>query len=120
MRWSAVMSLVAIISQGRVIRGWLGVEVQPLTQELAEPFGLDVREGIVVSGLYREGPAWQAGLQPGDIILRIDQEPVSTGRQAMNQVARANPGQKVRLSILRNGEAMQFEAEVGVRPSFRG
>tara|TARA_R110000822_G_scaffold4883_7_gene20912 strand:- start:1615 stop:2856 length:1242 start_codon:yes stop_codon:yes gene_type:complete len=116
----AVEVMQAIISQGRVIRGWLGVEVQPLTQELAEPFGLDVREGIVVSGLYREGPAWQAGLQPGDIILRIDQEPVSTGRQAMNQVARANPGQKVRLSILRNGEAMQFEAEVGVRPSFRG
>ena len=115
----AVEVMQAIIVQGRVIRGWLGVEVQPLTIELAESFGLDIREGIVVSGLYREGPAWQAGLMPGDVILRIDQEPVSTGRQAMNQVARANPGQKVRLSILRNGEAMQFEAEVGVRPSFR-
>lgn len=116
----AVEVMQAIISQGRVIRGWLGVEVQPLTLELAESFGLDIREGIVVSGLYREGPAMKAGLLPGDVILHIDQEPVSTGRQAMNQVARALPGQKVRLSVLRNGVAMQFEAEVGVRPSFRG
>jgi serine protease DegS len=116
----AVEVMQAIISQGRVIRGWLGVEVQPLTLELAESFGLDIREGIVVSGLYREGPAMKAGLLPGDVILHIDQEPVSTGRQAMNQVARALPGQKVQLSVLRNGEAMQFEAEVGVRPSFRG
>ncbi|PCC99159.1 S1C family serine protease [Halopseudomonas pelagia] len=116
----AVEVMQAIISQGRVIRGWLGVEVQPLTNELAESFGLESREGIVVSGLYREGPAWNAGLMPGDVILHIDQEPVSNGRQAMNQVARAHPGQKVRLSILRDGQAMQFEAEVGVRPSFRG
>lgn len=116
----AVEVMQAIISQGRVIRGWLGVEVQPLTAELAASLKLDIREGIVVSGLYREGPAWTAGLLPGDVILHIDQEPVSTGRQAMNQVARAQPGQKVRLSILREGQAMQFEAEVGVRPSFRG
>lgn len=115
----AVEVMQAIISQGRVIRGWLGVEVQPLTTEMAELFGLDILEGIVVSGLYREGPAWTAGLMPGDVILHIDQEPVSTGRQAMNQVARALPGQKVQLHILRDGKAMQFEAEVGVRPSFR-
>ncbi|MFN3579255.1 MAG: trypsin-like peptidase domain-containing protein [Pseudomonas sp.] len=114
----AVEVMQAIIGQGRVIRGWLGVEVQPLTSELAESFGLEVREGIVVSGLYREGPAWQAGLLPGDVILLIDGQPVSTGRQAMNQVARADPGGKVTLNILRNGEAMQFDAEIGVRPSF--
>lgn len=115
----AVEVMQQIISQGRVIRGWLGVEVQPLTTELAESFGLDVREGIVISGLYREGPAWEAGLMPGDVILRIDSEPVGTGRQAMNQVARAQPGQKVVLHVLRKGEPLRFEAEVGVRPSFR-
>ncbi|PKM31306.1 MAG: 2-alkenal reductase [Gammaproteobacteria bacterium HGW-Gammaproteobacteria-11] len=115
----AVEVMQAIINQGRVIRGWLGVEVQPLTPELAESFGIDIREGIVISGLYREGPAWLAGLLPGDVILRIDGQPSGTGRQAMNQVARANPGQAVTLDILRNGQAMQFKAEVGVRPSFR-
>ncbi|AQZ93424.1 S1C family serine protease [Halopseudomonas phragmitis] len=115
----AVEVMQAIIGQGRVVRGWLGVEVQPLTSELAESFGLDISEGIVVSGLYRNGPAWQSGLQPGDVILKIDGKPASSGRQAMNQVARARPGDKVALDVLRNGEPMHFEAEVGMRPSFR-
>lgn len=109
----------AIITNGRVIRGWLGVEVQPLTAEVAESIRLAPNEGIVITGLYRDGPAWQAGLQPGDVILSIDDEPVSSGRNAMNQVARANPGQTVRMKVMREGKPMTFEAEVGVRPNFR-
>ncbi len=109
----------AIITNGRVIRGWVGVEVQPLTKELAESFNLSVNDGIVVTGLYRDGPAWQAGLQPGDVILAIDGENIRWGRDAMNQVARATPGQKLRLKVLRGGKTMNFEAEVGVRPNFR-
>lgn len=107
-----------IIERGRVIRGWLGVEVQPLTSDLAESFGLIKTEGIVVSGLYRNGPAWTAGLRPGDVILRIDDAAIVSGRHAMNQVARAEPGSQVELEVLRNGEAMRFTAEVGVRPTF--
>lgn len=109
----------AIITNGRVIRGWLGVEVQPLTAEVAESFRLAPNEGIVITGLYRDGPAWQAGLQPGDVILAIDDEPVSSGRNAMNQVARAQPGQTVKMKVMRGGKAMTFSAEVGVRPNFR-
>jgi serine protease DegS len=109
----------AIITNGRVIRGWLGVEVQPLTAEVAESFRLAPNEGIVITGLYRDGPAWQAGLQPGDVILAIDDEPVSSGRNAMNQVARAQPGQSVKMKVMRGGKTMTFEAEVGVRPNFR-
>ncbi|MEJ6656510.1 MAG: trypsin-like peptidase domain-containing protein [Pseudomonas sp.] len=107
-----------IIERGRVIRGWLGVEVQPLTNDLAESFGLVQAEGIVVSGLYRNGPAWTAGLRPGDVILKIDGVAIVHGRHAMNQVARAKPGAKVELDVLRSGEAMTFTAEVGVRPTF--
>lgn len=109
----------AIISNGRVIRGWLGVEVQPLSAEQAADAGLEFGQGIVVSGLYREGPAWQAGLKPGDVIVSIDDVPAINGRSAMNQVARAKPGEKVNMSVLREGESMSFSAEVGVRPSFR-
>lgn len=115
----AVDVMQAIIEHGRVVRGWLGVEVQPLTADLAEAFGVDAGTGLVISGLYREGPAWQAGLLPGDILLRIDGEPAITGRQAMNQVARAAPGETVKLEVLREGQAMRFEAAVGVRPNFR-
>ena len=115
----AVEVMQAIIQHGRVIRGWLGVEVQPLTPELAESFGLDISQGIVVASLYRNGPAWNAGLLPGDVILKIDDQPATSGRQAMNQVARAKPSDRIKLSVLRNGEQMSFSAEVGVRPSFR-
>lgn len=115
----AVEVMQAIIEHGRVIRGWLGVEVQPLTPELAESFGLEMRQGIVISGLYRNGPAAQSGLMPGDVILSIDQQQASSGRQAMNQVARTRPGDRVVIEVLRDGQPMRFEAEVGVRPGFR-
>ncbi len=107
-----------IILRGRVIRGWLGVEVQPLTTDLAESFGLIQTQGIVVSGLYRNGPAWLAGLRAGDVIMTIDGKPAGTGRNAMNLVARAKPGDKVALEVLRNGKTIIFTAEVGVRPVF--
>ena len=115
----AVEVMQAIIQHGRVIRGWLGVEVQPMTPELAESFGLEISQGIVVASLYRNGPAWNAGLLPGDVILQIDGKPATSGRQAMNQVARAKPSDRIKLSVLRNGEEISFSAEVGVRPSFR-
>ena len=106
----------AIIQQGRVIRGWLGIEIQPLTPELAESFGMEGRPGIIVAGLYRNGPGNLAGLQPGDVILSIDGEPASNGRRSMNQVARSKPGDSVNIEVLRNGQTLQLTAEVGVRP----
>ncbi|MBB2495511.1 Do family serine endopeptidase AlgW [Aquipseudomonas ullengensis] len=106
----------AIIEHGQVIRGWLGIEVQPLTQELAESFGLQGRAGILVAGIYRGGPAQLAGLQPGDLIMRIGNEEAMDGRRSMNQVARAKPGEKIVVEVLRNGETLELTAEIGVRP----
>ncbi|HEY8330790.1 MAG TPA: Do family serine endopeptidase AlgW [Pseudomonas sp.] len=106
----------AIINHGQVIRGWLGLEVQPLTTELAESIGLQGQAGIIVAGIYRDSPALHAGLQPGDVILAIDGEPASDGRRAMNQVARKRPGEKLHIDILRAGEKHALKAEVGLRP----
>ncbi|WP_263260427.1 Do family serine endopeptidase AlgW [Pseudomonas sp. RIT-PI-S] len=112
----ALEVMKSIIEHGQVIRGWLGIEVQPLTDDLAESFGLKDRPGIVVAGIFRDGPAQKAGLQLGDVILSIDNEPAADGRRSMNQVARTKPGDKIGIEVMRNGKTLKLSAEVGLRP----
>lgn len=106
----------SIVEHGQVIRGWLGIEVQPLSQELAESFGMQGRPGIVVAGIFRDGPAARAGLQLGDVILSINGEPAGDGRKSMNQVARIKPTEKITIEVVRNGQQLKLIAEVGLRP----
>ena len=106
----------SIVEHGQVVRGWLGLEVQSLTPELAESFGLLDSPGILVAGVYRDGPAAKAGLQPGDVILKIAEESAQDGRTSMNQVARMQPGDKIKIDILRHGQPRTLGATIGVRP----
>ncbi|GGO82900.1 2-alkenal reductase [Marinobacterium nitratireducens] len=105
-----------LVEHQRVIRGWIGVEVQELTPRLAESFGLDEARGLIIAGIFRDGPAHLAGLQPGDIMTAIGGVEVEDSRSSMNQIAALRPGDAIDVEILRNGKAMRLNVQVGERP----
>ncbi len=101
---------------GRVIRGWLGIEIQELTPSLAESFGLDKMQGLIIAGVFRDGPAHLAGLQPGDVMLSINDRPIMNGRKSMTEIARYRPSESIQVKVLRQGEELSFIATIGERP----
>jgi serine protease DegS len=105
-----------IIEHGRVARGWLGIEVQALDQGLAESFGLDHPRGVLIAGILRGGPAAQAGLRPGDVIVGLEGQRVDNTRAALNIIARKRPGETIRIEARRDGETLSLEATVDQRP----
>ena len=113
----ANLVLTSIIESGRVIRGWLGIESQALTPELAAAFGLQHGNGILISGIYDNSPASEAGLQRGDVIISINNMEANDGKQIMTQVANLHPGSDVPITVLRGGETISLISRVGERPS---
>ncbi len=108
--------MVDIIREGSVVRGWLGVEVQELTPQLARSFNFKNSRGIVIAGLLRNGPAHIAGMQPGDIVTEVEGIPVQNGRITMNQIAQKRPGDRIKITVFRTGKLVDLTAEVGRRP----
>lgn len=108
-----------IIEHGRVMRGWLGIEAQNLNPQLAESFGLDNTNGVLVAGVLRGGPADQAGLQPGDILVSINGQTVSNSRDSLNKIAGFPPKTEINIGILRNGETFAITAVISERPKSR-
>ncbi|MFW1677942.1 Do family serine endopeptidase [Pontibacter sp. JAM-7] len=105
-----------LINNGRVIRGWLGIEVQEMTPRLAESFGLKEMQGLIIAGVFRDSPAHKGGLQPGDIMLSIDKKPIMNGRRSMIEVARYRPGETIAIDILRDGKSETLTISIGERP----
>ncbi len=105
-----------IIQNGQVRRGWLGIEAQEITPELAESFGLREAKGVLVAGVLRNGPADKAGLRPGDIIMEIDGTAVTDTPSVLDLIARHPPGSQIRVEGLRNGKPFSAAAVVAQRP----
>ncbi len=80
-----------LVSEGRVVRGWLGVGIQSLTKELAEQFGIKEGHGVLVNEVYEHDPAHVAGIKPGDIIVSVDDSSVDSPNQLSRLVARVGP-----------------------------
>lgn len=110
--------MTQIVGTGRVQRGWLGVEPQDVTPDLARAFNLP-REtrGVVIAGVMREGPAGKAGLRVGDIVQRINDAEVRDTVSMLSRIAALKPGTKATLHLLRGGKAAAIEVEVGMRPT---
>jgi serine protease DegQ len=105
----------AIVRDGQVTRGWIGVEPQDLTAELAEGFGLSAGSGVIITGVLQNGPAAQAGIRPGDIITHVANRPVSNVAQLLTAVAALPPGEPAQLSVTRREGATQLSVIPGRR-----
>jgi len=105
-----------IIQTGNVTRGYIGVEVQDLTKELAESFRLTNNKGALIAGVYPEGPADRAGIKRGDILIAVEGKPVTNSSDMLNLIAALSPGKTATLMILRNQEEKPFKIRVDKRP----
>ena len=106
-----------LVTRGRVIRGWMGIEAQELNQELAASFGLQTAAGMIIAGVVPNGPADRAGLQPGDVLLEVDGRPVLDPRRTMSEIAAEAPGTRLPLTVVRGGERREVIIELGERPT---
>ncbi|MBI5676133.1 MAG: DegQ family serine endoprotease [Nitrospirae bacterium] len=101
----ANMVMESLITKGKVIRGWLGVSIQPITPELASQFNLKSEEGSLVADVIEGGPAEKAGIMRGDVIIEFNGEKVSDPHGLRNAVAKTPPGEVVKIKVFREGEA---------------
>lgn len=108
-----------IIQHGGVTRGWVGVEAQDLTPELAESFGLSNTKGTLIAGVLRGGPADRAGVKPGDILLAINNKTVADSNTMLNLIAALEPGKNATLKMLRGKTELSLHVIVGKRPKMQ-
>ena len=105
--------LEQIVAHGYVKRGWLGIEPQDMTADLAKAFGLERPAGVIIAGLLRDGPGAKGGLRVGDIVQTLDGSPVGDTPKLMARIAADGPGGKIELGVYRNGKVQNLSVVAG-------
>ena len=103
-------------TRGKVVRGWLGVSIQDISEDIAKNLNLKSREGALVADVFEGDPADKAGLKTGDVIVGVDGEKIEDTHDLLQKIARMRVGQKTSVQVLRNGKEMTFSITVSERP----
>jgi serine protease DegQ len=117
---TARMVMDGLVKDGQVTRGWIGVEPQELTAELAETFNLKAAngnlQGVIITGVLQNGPAAKAGIQPGDVITKVVGKPVTNVAELLAQVAAIKPGTASAFSVRRADKSLELQVTPAPRP----
>ncbi|MEN8204818.1 MAG: trypsin-like peptidase domain-containing protein [Pseudomonadota bacterium] len=108
--------MTQIIENGHVVRGWLGIEAQDMTPQLAKTYGLTYRPGMMIGGVMREGPAGKSGLEPGDIVITINGENIRETSEAMKTISEQIPGTVITLTGYRKDTPFNVQVQIMQRP----
>ena len=109
--------LDGLVRNGQVTRGWIGVEPVELNSDLAETFGIQQTEGVIITGVLQNGPAFKAGLKPGDVLLAVDEKDVRNVSELLTLIAAQTPGTAVKMRIKRRNADMTLEVTPAQRPA---
>jgi serine protease DegQ len=113
---TAKLVLEGIVKDGVVRRGWIGVEPAELSPELMETFGVKARRGVLITGVLQNGPAAQAGIRPGDVIVEVAGKQIANVSELLSGVAGLKPGTPSKFRILRRDDAVELTVTPGLRP----
>ncbi len=108
-----------IIQNGAVTRGWIGVEAQEITAELADSFGLPDTDGALIAGVVRGSPADRAGIRPGDVLLSVTSKPVKDPQVMLDLIAALKPDEKAPFRLRRDQNIIEVQVRIGKRPAIR-
>ena len=109
--------LDGLVRNGQVTRGWIGVEPVELNSDLAETFGIQQTEGVIITGVLQNGPAFKAGLKPGDVLLAVGEKDVRNVSELLTLIAAQTPGTAVKMRIKRRNAEMTLEVTPAQRPA---
>jgi serine protease Do len=104
-----------LLAKGKVVRGWLGVGIQPLTAELAKKFGVTEGEGVLVNEVFEKDPAALAGIKPGDVIVRIDGAVVDSPNKLSRLIATLTPGATSKIEVVRDLKRLMIDVPLTER-----